>query len=183
MDTKLRQAAKTLAVGCIEDNSIDLRSIIDQGFRDAIDQKIAELSAIENSYKNIVGNLSLVHIKKSKQIDVVPQKRNSPKKKTSKEQIVFQFIKNEKKLLEELVRLYGKSEGPQSAKDYNWFKVSDTVPLLWKKMYGRTPSDEQIRVLHNPLRVMLVSLEKKNKVFRKGQKSHTFWALKGSSDE
>ena len=183
---KLRQAAKALAVGCIEDSSIDLPSIIDQGFRDAVDQKIAELSQIENSYKNIVGSLSLINksnlsIVKPPAVKVCKTKSHhkSPKKKTSREQIVFHFIKNEKKLLEDLIKFYGQSEGQESAKDFNWFKSTDAVSLLWKKFYHRSPSEEQIKTLRNPLRMMLISLEKKNKAFRKGNRGSTLWAIKG----
>lgn len=194
---KLREAAKTLAVGCIEDNSIDLHSIIDQGFRDAIDQKISELSQIENSYKAIVGNLSLIKsngLVKTPELVKSPvlvkkvsaktnKQRKSPKKKTSREQIVFHFIKNEKKLLEDLSKFYGQSEELQTVKDYNWFKTTDAVSLLWKKFYKRSPSEEQIRTLHNPLRMALVSLERNNKAFRKGQRGNTLWAIKGSENE
>lgn len=184
---KLRQAAKTIAVGCIEDISIDLHSIIDQGFRDAIDQKIAELSQIENSYKNTVGNLSLAYKTPNLSIVKPPAVKlnktksyhKSPKKKTSREQIVFHFIKNEKKLLEDLIKFYGQAEGQESAKDFNWFKSTDAVALLWKKFYHRSPSEEQIKTLRNPLRLMLISLEKKNKAFRKGNRGSTLWAIKG----
>lgn len=40
---KLREAA-SVAIGCIEDK-LNLRELLDQGFKDAMDQKIQELSA------------------------------------------------------------------------------------------------------------------------------------------